>query len=46
MIKKLLCWLGFHEWEIDIVTCQSTGNEYCVQKYEDGTEIYIALNII
>ena len=45
MIRKLLCRLGFHEWELDVVTCLGNGKEYCVQKYEDGTEIYIFLNI-
>lgn len=24
MIKKILCWLGFHEWEDICISCQMT----------------------
>lgn len=34
MIRKLLCWLGFHEWKRQEYTC--TLSEMCTWREESG----------
>lgn len=46
MIRKLLCWLGFHEWDVEVVRCNIDGPECCLTYDEsDNTfKVFIVMN--
>lgn len=46
MIRKLLCWLGFHEWDVEVVRCNIDGPE-CSLSYDeldDSFRVIMAMN--
>ena len=40
MIRKLLCWLGFHEWNVDYTDCCTYPNKGCAGKHCNKCEYF------
>lgn len=46
MIRKLLCWLGFHEWDVEVVRSNVDGPECCISynDEDDTLRVMMAMN--
>ena len=40
MIRKLLCWLGFQEWNVDYTDCCTYPNKGCTGKHCNKCEYF------
>ena len=48
MWKKIKCWLGFHDWKLEVVRCNVDGPENILSYDEQTGRIYamVAMNIV